>query len=100
MLCINQLDMIVINKKVLNNLFAYTDNKISLKEIKMSYARTINTLLDLLALASKANTNKAESWQKPEDAKAFYGHIAEALKSIDGENIYNIWVENIEVLEF
>lgn len=65
----------------------------------MTYAKTIKTLFNLLELAKKADTYLSEEWQRNEDASqnGFYGHIANALKSIEGEVMYKNWLETNQI---
>lgn len=67
---------------------------------RQSYHARIESLFALLVEANTADCVEArEGWQRHQDAEQrnYFGHIANAIKAIAGDSIYDHWVESSEV---
>ena len=62
-----------------------------------TYEQTILNLVEMLSLANAADSDNAEEWQKPNDARIMFNGLRDALIAIAGQEFFDYWCETNEI---
>lgn len=64
-----------------------------------TYNETLETLFSLMTEANAADSDQKAPWQDPYDAdqRGYFGELADAVRRLGGDEIYDHWVETSEI---